>query len=180
MKKFTKINFDMSDEEVYELLPQKTKENLNKYLNSYKSYLLTSFINCESPIEQLMALELYELERRFSYNFFNLEIIEISQQEKISCGSSNYRVDFLIVIILRKHNNVRKLLNIVIECDGHDFHEKTKEQVVRDNKRTRDLEINGYNVLHFSGSEIFNNARKCRNDIISYIYSKYNDFVEEV
>ena len=43
-------------------------------------------------------------------------------------------------------------IKIVVECDGHDFHEKTKDQVARDKSRVRDLEIAGWRVLRFTGS----------------------------
>ena len=43
-------------------------------------------------------------------------------------------------------------IKIVAECDGHDFHEKTKDQVARDKSRVRDLEIAGWRILRFTGS----------------------------
>src|SRR5687768_2589162 len=36
----------------------------------------------------------------------------------------NYRVDFLVTFTPGTEPTVR----VVVECDGHDFHEKTKEQ----------------------------------------------------
>jgi very-short-patch-repair endonuclease len=41
---------------------------------------------------------------------------------------------------------------LVVECDGHDFHEKTKQQVTKDNRRERELQIAGWHVFRFSGS----------------------------
>lgn len=52
-------------------------------------------------------------------------------------------------------------LKIVIECDGHDFHEKTKEQVKKDKQRDRTLTKLGFKILRFSGSEIYNNPKNC-------------------
>ena len=43
-------------------------------------------------------------------------------------------------------------IKIVVEYDGHDFHEKTKDQVARDKSRVRDLEIAGWRILRFTGS----------------------------
>lgn len=42
---------------------------------------------------------------------------------------------------------------VALELDGHDFHEKTKEQVTYRNRRDRDLQSDGWTVLHVSGSE---------------------------
>lgn len=44
---------------------------------------------------------------------------------------------------------------LAIELDGHDFHERTKEQARRDKKRDRDLSALGFPVARFTGSEIF-------------------------
>lgn len=43
---------------------------------------------------------------------------------------------------------------IAIELDGHDFHERTKEQATRDKKRDRALVSAGWSVLRFTGSEV--------------------------
>lgn len=43
---------------------------------------------------------------------------------------------------------------IAIECDGHDFHERTREQARRDRRRDRDLTALGWDVFRFTGSEI--------------------------
>ena len=43
----------------------------------------------------------------------------------------------------------------MIECDGHDYHERTKEQAARDKKRDRFFASKGYKVLRFTGSEIW-------------------------
>jgi very-short-patch-repair endonuclease len=66
------------------------------------------------------------------------------------CLISPYRVDFLLV--LKDGEDFRA---IAVECDGHDFHEKTREQVARDKKRDRALLSLGVPVFRFSGSEIW-------------------------
>lgn len=45
--------------------------------------------------------------------------------------------------------------------DGHEFHEKTKQQAQYDKKRDRKLTKLGYKILRFTGSEIYNDVRKC-------------------
>lgn len=58
---------------------------------------------------------------------------------------------------------------VVIELDGHDFHEKTKSQVPRDKMRERALINSGATVLRFSGSEVFRNPRACVEEVVSFI-----------
>ena len=51
---------------------------------------------------------------------------------------------------------------IGVECDGHDFHEKTKEQAARDKRRDRALVLGGLRaVFRFTGSEVWNHPMKC-------------------
>ena len=47
-------------------------------------------------------------------------------------------------------------IKLIVECDGHDFHEKTKEQAKKDKQRDRYLITSGFYVLRFTGSEIWN------------------------
>ena len=63
-----------------------------------------------------------------------------------------YRVDFAL-----PHKK------IVIEVDGHDYH-KTKKQRTNDAERQRFLEMSGWHVIRFTGSEIYRDATKCAID----------------
>jgi very-short-patch-repair endonuclease len=49
--------------------------------------------------------------------------------------------------------------------DGHEFHEKSKEQAARDKRRGREIEIAGWYVLRFTGSEIWQDHRRCAADV---------------
>lgn len=58
---------------------------------------------------------------------------------------------------------------ILVECDGHDYHERTRQQAARDKKRDRALVGLGFNVLRFTGSEIFAGPVKCAGEVLSYL-----------
>lgn len=45
---------------------------------------------------------------------------------------------------------------LALELDGHEFHERTKEQASMDKKRDRELTRDGWKILRFTGSEIWN------------------------
>lgn len=67
-------------------------------------------------------------------------------------GIGPYTVDFLIA----RRPGGSDLTNFcVIECDGHDFHERTKKQAEHDKKRDRFLQAEGFPVLRLTGSEIW-------------------------
>lgn len=90
-----------------------------------------------------------------------------------------YRVDFLICAYDFRSsewdNDLLKVVydpahwrRLIVECDGHDFHERTKEQAARDRKRDRDLSLKGYDVFRFTGSEIWRDPIKCAGDVIQW------------
>ena len=77
-----------------------------------------------------------------------------------------YRVDFLCSMVGTKQE-------YIIECDGHDFHEKTKEQVKYDKQRERYLVSKGYKVLRFSGSEIISDFERIKEELYNFFEEEY-------
>jgi very-short-patch-repair endonuclease len=69
-----------------------------------------------------------------------------------------YRVDFLFGF-----GDLADDLSkaVVIECDGHEWHERTKEQAAADKSRDRYLSGEVSRVLRFTGAEIFADPDKC-------------------
>ncbi len=57
----------------------------------------------------------------------------------------------------------------VIECDGHDFHERTKEQASHDKARDRRFQALGLMVLRYTGSDIHADPEQCAHDALSTI-----------
>ena len=95
----------------------------------------------ESPIEAIfwiwwLTLEACTYERAFPF--------KLVPQFTVHCDGNEYRLDFAIP----EHM-------IAVELDGHEFHEKTKEQVTYRNQRDRNLQAAGWTVFHFSGSELY-------------------------
>ena len=67
---------------------------------------------------------------------------------------------------------------IAVEVDGHDFHERTREQVVARNQRDRDLQADGWTVLHFSGSEIHRQPEECVRQVFDVGYTAFGFLFE--
>jgi len=57
-------------------------------------------------------------------------------------------------------------LKLIIEIDGG-YH-FTKEQIPKDEERTKILEFNGVNVIRFSNDEVLNSLEKVLNEIEKY------------
>ena len=89
----------------------------------------------------------------------SMEGVRIERQKEIG----RYFAD----IYLEYKSSKDGLVKVVIECDGHDFHEKTKEQASKDKKRDRFMQTAGYKVLRCTGSDIV----KDPSQIISDLYS---------
>jgi very-short-patch-repair endonuclease len=58
--------------------------------------------------------------------------------------------------------------NLVVECDGFQYH-STKEKFVADRQRDRLLKKNGFDVLRFSGSEIYKDPAKAGIELYQYL-----------
>lgn len=63
---------------------------------------------------------------------------------------------------------------MIVECDGHDFHEKTKKQAKHDKKRDRYLTSFGYTVFRFTGSEIYKDPVWCVCEVFEYLQGSRN------
>lgn len=57
----------------------------------------------------------------------------------------------------------------VIECDGHDFHERTKDQASYDKARDRFCQAEGHLVLRYSGADIWGDPLQCAQDALNTI-----------
>jgi len=75
-----------------------------------------------------------------------------------------YRVDFLL-----GHQRDGKIRWLVVECDGHAFHEKTSAQASRDKQRDRYFMSLGLLVIHFTGSEIFGSPIGCAMEAVDVL-----------
>ena len=156
---------------LWDLLPQNAKIVFAELYTEQTHSLISSLTDCESPIEQIMALRLSDfIHSRSKYKMEledGIDIIEAQNQVEIMLKTATYRVDFKIPILDLISNQG---INFIIECDGHDFHEKTKEQVARDKKRDRAFVAAGYKVIRFAGSEIWNDPLGCAHEALTMIF----------
>jgi very-short-patch-repair endonuclease len=120
------------------------------------------FEMCESPIEEIMLVRLASIRitclRRAGCGLHQIDVGFPSEMYDPSCllirpqvEIGKYRADF----VLSFPDASGRHTDIVVECDGHDFHEKTKEQASRDKARDRFFAGLGIPVFRFTGSEIY-------------------------
>lgn len=128
---------------------------------------------CESPIEELLMVAIYSASLISEHDLifccsstpnerdFGGQFVLVYQQAPVG----PYRADILIHDASQPLD-AHKPRWMVVECDGHAFHEKTKEQARRDKKRDRFFQSKGYKVLRFTGSEIWADPEACADEII--------------
>lgn len=141
--------------------------------------LINGSIN--SPIEDLFFIAVhvqaasayYEVNPSDFDNDFN-EVkadwgVHVTSQAKIG----KYRVDFLVSSPDGPQPN-----HVVVELDGHDFHDKDKTQRAYEKGRDRYLVKAGYRVLHYTGSEVCADPYKVAHETLSVLggimYSEYD------
>jgi hypothetical protein len=105
-----------------------------------------------------------------------MEQIAVSPQYRVDAGGRQYRLDFMAEADVGEYppstSACRVHVKAAVECDGHDFHERTKEQAARDRKRDRDLQAAGYLILRFTGSEINKDPAAVAREIVGAINAK--------
>lgn len=125
--------------------------------------------HCESPIEIALALSLRYLDRIDPIPYGPLILSSTEDIER-------YGKDARLLVLQYKIENKRidflfrdPPVQVFIECDGHDFHERTKEQAARDRQRDRSLQQTGTPILRFTGSEIFADPLGCAHQVFDFV-----------
>lgn len=169
----------------------KISSMIDEASSRFKRFVSLSADTCvESPIEKLMygAFRAHEIGlwdypvkvmllsgqtieyiRAIPDNEMEPFLIYVWPQTKIG----DYRVDFLTMASTYTGRLIeRKKHFIAIECDGHDFHEKSKYQAARDKARDRFLVRDGVPVMRFTGSEVWADAMGCAGEVVNHFAQK--------
>lgn len=165
----------MSDEKLQRLVSKLAGQLAAQAVEEYENEVYD--MGVESPIEELMVAALsFALRSRdhhgsgeFGRNWFfhaglpgSFETLNPKRDWRgfeIHCQFpiGKYQADFFVDLV---HWRGQRIF-AVIECDGHDYHERTKEQARHDKERDRYFQSLGLLVLRYTGSEIYKDALKC-------------------
>jgi hypothetical protein len=69
---------------------------------------------------------------------------------------------------------------LVIEADGHDFHERTKEQARRDRSRDRAMIGRGWTPIRFTGQEIYEAPLTCADQAYTMWRTRQIDYISRL
>lgn len=125
----------------------------------------------ESPIESALLGALRQVGRLCADP---VQIAADCERTPVRCGIYiyqqavvlKYRADFLLGAMASPDADPHW---VVVECDGHEFHERTPEQAEHDRARDRAMTAAGYRVFRFTGREIRRDRHKCANEVIAYL-----------
>lgn len=148
------------------------------------------FVYClerlESPIEDLFYIAIHaqcqaenikinpdpEFDRKGALTIGNGIVI----QPQVKIG--DFRVDFVMSQVGLGPDEI--LRPVVVELDGHAFHDKDKKQRAYEKARDRFLVKQGFRVLHFTGSEVVADPHKVAYEVLDMLgaykgtYRKYD------
>ena len=108
-----------------------------------------------------------------------IDILEVEQQYNLELDGVKMRIDLFISIYLVNFLGHKKLVQIAVEFDGHDFHKSTKQQVSKDNERNMLLQKYGIYVLRFSGSDIWKNPYNSTRILSNFIWAKHYKYLRD-
>lgn len=139
---------------------------------------------CESPIEialgaaLIVADQLEHPNMRSGFVLCDAREVENYRQDLAllipQFPWEGYRIDFALRLPRYRFQY------LFIECDGHDFHERTKEQAARDRGKDRLFQTSGIPILRFTGSEIYRDAGACASEVLTFIQDRYDDYLSEL
>lgn len=86
----------------------------------------------------------------------------LAPQFVVSRGGRSMRLDLAFIALPDADAGPKR---IAVELDGHDFHERTKEQASRDKARDRLLTVGGWSVLRYTGSDVYARAEQIADEL---------------
>jgi very-short-patch-repair endonuclease len=84
------------------------------------------------------------------------------EEYEVAAGGRQYRADFILGSLLSRG------YKIAIEVDSF-IHHSSREALTKDHQRQRRFQRDGWTVIRYSGSEVWQDARACVRDMIEVI-----------
>lgn len=144
--------------------------------------------NCDfwNMVDMEYVTELTPIEQMFEMgNWINFAtakgvFLYTNPQEEMLVNGKKYIVDFLIegyeTWDIEKHRPKQWYLKkpLIVELDGKEYHSTTK-QMNHDYKRETDLKLAGYDIIRFTGSQIYNDVWGCLDKVCEYVLKAEKD-----
>lgn len=137
--------------------------------NFFDTYSLREWMLELSPIEQIFVIA-NDIALMSDRDYLDNDMFI---QEEIEVNGKKYRPDFIIFkagmrITEEYSQEIYLKRHIIIELDGREYH-SNKQQMNHDYQRENELKLAGYDVIRFTGSQIYNDVFGCISQICKYI-----------
>ena len=164
-------------------------EEILSYEASSLRWSLASLLSeVDSPIERKLLVALLA-RRKTGGGVVPPGAVRVTMGERACCFSADsdngaqlsikmqhpvggYRADFLVSWIAEARPEGIANVSVVVEADGHDFHERTKKQAAHDKRRDREMQAQGITALRFTGSEIHKDAFACAGEVFDFLATR--------
>lgn len=84
----------------------------------------------------------------------------------VVAGGLAYKLDFVVGGLPCPPQVHRPSMSLAVEIDGHEWHERTKEQAARDRQRDRALLSAAIATIRFTGAEVYACAEQCARETV--------------
>jgi very-short-patch-repair endonuclease len=98
----------------------------------------------------------------------------LQPQEEVTVSGQRYRLDFMLIPYDEEVATSKYWSPIAVELDGHEFHERTPDQVARRDQRDRALQAANWHVFHFSFKEFVNRPVDCISEVLVFARDRHN------
>lgn len=161
-----------------ELIKQMMRVNFQVAQHAVLGTILRYGSLCHSPIELMMLHGIMQMAPSYG-DFFDFvrvpdcgshawsDAVGFSDEDGVpllvlpQAEIEPYVVDFCLLF----KPSPKRVAGIVVECDGHEYHNDSKKQVSHDRKKDRHLQQAGYTVLRFTGSDIHGRLLECVKEV---------------
>lgn len=135
---------------------------------------MLALVPTESPIERLlvaqMLLDGWHIHQRSRVAVspsmaLAPAVLVVIPQCPLTVRGRGYRLDFVFTTVGGVDGNRERPL--AVELDGHDFHERTREQASSDRARDRALLALGTTTIRFTGSDVYRDPKAVLDECIA-------------
>lgn len=134
-------------------------------------------VGISSPIEQLFFIALHAVARANLCDVDAEAYMDHAGNHCIGAGVhtqpqfkiGTYRVDFLIQHLGYGAMAWAEREEVVVELDGHDFHDKDKRQRSYEKARERHIVKAGYKILRYTGSDVVADPYKVAYEVLETV-----------
>lgn len=162
-------NFNL---DIFDKLCYRAKELIFETLS--KEYMSFYYV-CEVPIEttSLSPIEQIFVVAHEISSFYNSCKMFTLEPQVLVGKNKKYRADFLVEFYYKDGIEFKLNKPLIVELDGFDYH-SNKKQMNYDYERENELKSDGYDIIRFTGSQVYNEPLKCIRTIYNVIGKSKN------